>query len=146
MPILGEECLSSHSVKQLYDLVIDVEQYPEFLPWCSDAKVVEKNKTEVIADLVINFKAFKESYRSRITLAPPKNGKARIDVGLISGPFKRLENHWSFEDVGNQTKIRFYIDFEFKSALMETLIGMVFSVACKKMVKAFEDRANDLYG
>ncbi len=145
MPILEEEYFSNHSVEQLYNLVIDIERYPEFLPWCSSAEIIEESSSELIADLIINFKAFTEHYRSRVSLTPPKNGKAKVDVDLISGPFKNLENYWSFEARGDQTKISFYINFEFKSQLFEKLIGMVFSIACQKMVQAFEARAKELY-
>ncbi len=138
---------SEYSVEQLYQLVVDIEQYPEFLPWCSAARVLEETDHYIVADLIISFKAFTEHYRSQVALTPPKKGKAAVEVSLISGPFKRLNNNWKFETLKNGgTLIEFYIDFEFKSALLQKLIGLLFNKACQKMVASFEARAKDLFG
>lgn len=146
MPAFTEEYTSKHSIDELYALIIDIEHYPEFLPWCSGAQIIEKEEQKIIADLDISFSLFHESYRSLVNLTPPEAGKAMVDVSLISGPFKKLDNHWKLEEFDNGTKMYFYVDFEFKSALLDTLAGSVFSIACQKMVKAFEDRAEAVYG
>lgn len=146
MPAFTEEHISKHTVDELYSLVVDIESYPEFLPWCSGASVVEREDKKIIADLDISFAIFHESYRSCVNLIPPAEGKAMVDVSLISGPFKRLENHWKFEEFEGGTKMYFYVDFEFKSALLDSLAGSVFSMACQKMVNAFEGRAEAIYG
>lgn len=139
---------SKYSVEQLYQLVADVEQYPEFLPWCSNARVLEESDHLIIADLIIAYKIFSEHYRSKVELTPPLKGKAEIHVSMISGPFKFLRNHWSFKSLKNkkQTEISFFIEFQFKSTLLEKLIGLMFNKACQKMVSAFETRADQLYG
>lgn len=139
---------SKYSIEQLYQLVCDIEQYPEFLPWCSAARIIEESDDLIIADLIISYKAFSEHYRSKVELSPQKKGKAEIHVSMISGPFKYLHNHWKFKTSksNNGTEIDFSIDFAFKSSLLETLIGIMFNKAAQKMVSAFENRANTLYG
>jgi coenzyme Q-binding protein COQ10 len=145
MPKLEEEFFSHHSAEQIYNIVIDIEKYPEFLPWCSDAEVISRTENEIIADLTINFQGFKESYRSKVELSPPSEGVAGVNVVMISGPFTHLHNIWKIEEIDEGVKISFFIDFEFKSFLLGKIMGAFFSVACHKMVKAFEDRANELY-
>lgn len=142
---LEEEFFSYHTIDQLYALVVDIESYPEFLPWCSAAHIASRSDLEIIADLVISFKVFTEKYTSKVTLTPPKNGKARVDVITISGPFEHMENHWKFETIGDKTKINFYVEFDFKSPLLDKLMGAFLSVAYHKMIEAFEARAKDLY-
>jgi coenzyme Q-binding protein COQ10 len=138
---------SEFSVEQLYQLVVDIEKYPEFLPWCSAARVLEETDHYIVADLIISFKAFTEHYRSQVDISPPKGGKASVEVSLISGPFKHLNNNWKFKSLKNGgTLIEFYIDFEFKSALLQKLIGLLFNRACQKMVDSFEARAKELFG
>jgi coenzyme Q-binding protein COQ10 len=138
---------SQYKIEQIYELITDVEKYPEFLPWCKNAQIVEESKNSFIADLIISFKVFTEHYRSQVTLKPPKHGKASVDVNLIYGPFKELSNLWKLKsNKKGGTDIDFYISFEFKSALLEKLIGLLFSKACQKMVAAFEQRADQKFG
>lgn len=147
MPKFHQIYTSKHSVNSLYELVADVESYADFLPWCSASRVVDDAGEYVIADLVISFKAFTEHYRSRVDFVPPSNAMpSEIKVSLVSGPFKFLVNNWKFLEVNGETNIDFYIDFEFKSKMLEALIGGLFEKACHKMVKAFEQRADELYG
>ena len=146
MPVLDYKHVSKYPIELIYQLIVDVEKYPEFLPWCSAAKVKEKKSNHFIADLDITFKIISESYCSRVELKPPKNGHAEINVSLISGPFKRLHNNWKLRKVeNNQTEIEFFIDFEFKSSLLDKLISLMFYKACEKMLNAFEARANSLF-
>ncbi|MDF3048094.1 MAG: putative oligoketide cyclase/dehydratase [Candidatus Midichloriaceae bacterium] len=145
MPKLEEEFFSHHSVEEIYNIVIDIERYPEFLPWCSDAHIISRTENEIVADLTISFQGLKESYRSKVMLSPPNEGSAEVNVVMISGPFTYLQNIWKIVDIDGSTKISFFIDFEFKSFLLGKIMGAFFSVACHKMVKAFEDRANELY-
>ena len=128
--------------EQLFGLVADVERYPEFLPWCLGARVLERRGNVMTADLVIGFKLIRERFRSRVELAEPE----RIDVTFISGPLKRLENQWLFSPrAGGGTVVDFYIDYEFRSRLLQSLIGALFADATHRMVGAFEARAAALY-
>lgn len=144
MPKFEYQYQSEYSIEQIYDLVLDVERYPEFLPWCSAALVIEGERADFIADLVIHYKAFTEHYRSQV-IGNIGCDKAEIRVELVQGPFKHLHNLWVLEKQKNGANIRFFIDFEFKSSLLEVLLGAFFENACKKMVSAFEKRADDLY-
>jgi coenzyme Q-binding protein COQ10 len=134
--------VSTHTPEQLFDLVIDVEQYPEFLPWCRAARVLKQNDTEMEAELVISFKHWTESYVSKITLNKPHT----IHVEMLRGPFKHLVNHWKLNKHKEGTEIDFMVDFEFRSNLLNKLIGALFTRATEKMVDAFETRADELYG
>ena len=146
MPLLDYKHISQYPIDLIYQLIIDVEKYPEFLPWCSAAKIRERGASYFIADVDITFKIMSESYCSKVELKSPKNGKAEVNVSLISGPFKKLHNVWklrTFKD--NQTEIEFFIDFEFKSSLLDKLTSLMFYKACEKMLNAFEARANCLF-
>jgi coenzyme Q-binding protein COQ10 len=146
MPILDYKLISKYPIELIYQMIVDVEKYPEFLPWCQAAKILEKKRNYFIADLLITFKIISESYCSRVDLKSPKNGKAEINVSLISGPFKKLQNNWKLRKIRkNQTEIEFYIDFEFKSSLLDKLISLMFYKACERMLNAFEARANTLF-
>lgn len=147
MPRFEYQHISSHPLNKLYELIRDVESYPEFLPWCKNAKILEEGKNFFVADLIITFKVFTERYRSRVNLIDPDNGKAQINVSLIHGPFKHLNSCWHLSVTkNNQTKVRFMVDFEFKSILLEKLIGLMFTKACEKMINVFEKRAEELFG
>ena len=125
------------------DIIMDVEKYPEFLPWCNKAKIIEKNDNFLTAELFIVFKGFEESYVSKILTSHEKD-TYYIEVVAISGPFKLLKNIWSIKHLENGAKVDFSIDFAFKSRILDILIGMVFSIATEKMIEAFEDRADQL--
>lgn len=127
---------------QLYALVADIERYPEFLPWCVAARIRSRSEELVVADLVIGFKMIRERFTSRVTLSPPD----RIDVAYAEGPFKHLDNHWVFLPHPQGCEIDFHVEFEFRSALLERLIGVLFDEAVRRMVAAFETRARALYG
>jgi coenzyme Q-binding protein COQ10 len=144
MPTHAEKRDLPYSRAQLFDLVADVEKYPEFLPWCVGSRVRSSEENVIIADLVIGYKLFRERFTSKVTLDKP----ARIDVAYTNGPFRYLDNHWVFDEAadGKSCAIDFYVDFEFRSKLMQKMIGVVFNEAVKRMVQAFENRAHDLYG
>ena len=145
MPTHAEKRVLSCSPRQLYDLVADIERYPEFLPWCIAARV-RKHETDsklITADMVIGFKVFRERFTSRARLDP--DGR-RIDVAYEQGPFKYLNNHWVFEDHPRGCTIDFYVDFAFRSRILQKLIEPLFSEAVRRMVSAFETRARALYG
>ena len=143
MPTHAEQRHLPYSQKQLFDLVAAVDRYPEFLPWCSACRITGRDGQTFHADLVVRFKVFQERFASRVTLHP----HSLIDVEYINGPFRYLNNHWRFieaEDGGSV--IDFYVDFEFRSRMLQKLIGMLFNEAVSRMVGAFETRARQLYG
>ncbi len=143
MPTHAEKRVLPYTKEQLFDLVIDVGRYPEFLPWCLGCRVRKREEGLVVADMIIGFKVFRESFTSRVSHRRPE----RIDVTYTDGPFKYLNNHWIFNDLGDgSTEIDFYVDFEFRSRILQAAIGAVFNEAVKKMIAAFEARANDLHG
>ncbi len=142
MPTHAEQRVLPYTPAQLFALVADVERYPEFLPWCVGARIRERTPDTVVADLVIGFKLIRERFTSRVTLDPPR----RIDVTYTEGPFRYLNNHWEFTPVAGGCRIDFFVEFEFKSRLLQRVIEVVFGEAVRRMVGAFEKRARDLYG
>lgn len=147
MPTHSDSRHLPYSPQQMYDLVADVARYPEFLPWCAAARVrrtlPEGDKTVMEADLVISFKVFREKFGSRVTLWPEH---ARIDTEYLDGPFRHLKSHWTFAAAEGGCEVAFFVDFEFRNAMLQTVIGVVFNEAMHRIVRAFEDRARALYG
>lgn len=145
MPTHAERRVLPYTPQQLYELVADVERYPEFLPWCIGARVRRRESNLVVADLIIGFKMFRERFTSTVKLSP--DGPApRIDVSYADGPFKYLNNHWIFTPLPQGCEIDFFVDFEFKSRLLQRAIELLFNEAVRRMVAAFEARAAALYG
>ena len=142
MPTHAEQRVLPYTPEQLFALVADIERYPEFLPWCVGARITERRADLIVADLIIGFRVFRERFTSRVSLDRPR----RIDVAYADGPFRYLNNHWVFEDVPRGCRIDFFVDFEFKSRLMQKVIEVLFSEAVRRMVGAFERRARHLYG
>ena len=143
MPTHAEKKLLPYSREQLFDLVADIERYPEFLPWCVGARIRERNGDEILGDLMIGYKMVRERFTSRVVLKRPN----RIDVSYSEGPFKYLTNHWLFiEQADGTCLIDFFVDFEFRSRLLQKLVVVLFNEAVKRMVSAFEARAHALYG
>jgi coenzyme Q-binding protein COQ10 len=143
MPTHAERRLLPYTPEQLFDLVADVERYPEFLPWCLGARVRERTADTITADLLIGFRLVRERFTSRVVLERPR----RIDVSYTEGPFRYLNNHWEFIPQPDGTcLIDFYVDFEFRSRMLQKVIELLFNEAVKRMVGAFEGRARQLYG
>ena len=142
MPGIRETRRLPYSAEQMFDLVADVGRYPEFLPWCVGARVISRDEGKLIADLTIGFKMFRETFRSRVTLERPDH----IHVAYETGPFRYLNNHWRFRPVPQGTEVDFFVDFEFRSRILQLAIGVVFNEAVRLMVRAFERRAMALYG
>jgi coenzyme Q-binding protein COQ10 len=143
MPTHSEWRHLDHTPQQLFDLVTDIEKYPEFLPWCVAARIRKRDDDVILADLVIGYKMFRERFTSQVSLSGP----GLIDVAYSEGPFKYLNNHWIFEEgVDGGCDIDFFVEFELRSRLLEKIIGVVFNEAIQRMVSAFERRADDLYG
>jgi coenzyme Q-binding protein COQ10 len=142
MPTHAEQRVLPYTPEQLFALVADIERYPEFLPWCVGARIKERRADLIVADLIIGFRMFRERFTSRVSLDRPR----RIDVAYADGPFRYLNNHWVFEKVPGGCRIDFFVDFEFKSRLLQKVIELLFGEAVRRMVGAFEKRARDLYG
>ena len=139
----AEQRLLPYSPEQLFGLVADIERYPEFLPWCIGARIRSRGPAQVKADLAIGFKMYRERFTSVVDLAGP----SRIDVTYSEGPFRYLHNHWKFDPgPSGGCVVDFYVDFEFKSKMLQRLIEALFSEAVRRMVAAFEGRARQLYG
>ncbi|GLQ34331.1 ubiquinone-binding protein [Amylibacter marinus] len=147
MPTHSEIRNMPYSAQQMFDLIADVRSYPDFLPWCAAARMRgqrhQGDSTILDADLVIAFKVFRERFGSRVTLHPMDQ---TIDVEYLDGPFRYLNNHWKFSDIDGGCEVDFHVDFEFKSKILQGLIGVVFNEAMQRIVSAFETRAAELYG
>ena len=147
MPAHKERRQVAHPPQKLFELVSDIESYPEFLPWCSGVRIRERGHAGeeeiLIADLLVSYKMFRERFRSKVTLDPVAR---TVDVDYVSGPFKQLYNHWRFEPHEGGTLVDFAVDFEFKSRMMERMISGMFDRAVHKIVTAFFERADELYG
>ena len=150
MPTFTTKRRVRHSASDMFDLVADVDRYPEFVPMCSDLKVRQRTPgagegTEVIvADMTVSFKLVRETFRSRVTLDRPK---LKILVEYLQGPFSRMQNRWSFVPTGETScDVEFFIDYEFKSRMLGMLIGSMFDVAFRRFASAFEQRADKVYG
>ena len=143
----SEEKILPHSPDQMFALVADVAQYPQFLPWTAAARIRSRRPIPggelMEADLVISFKLFREKFGSRVTLLP---GEGRILTEYIDGPFRHLKSEWRFLPDPAGCKVAFEVDFEFRNAILAGVIGLVFNEAMTRVVRAFETRAKALYG
>ena len=143
MPIHRETRILPYTPEQVFDLVADVERYPEFLPWCLACRIRNReSETSFTADLVVGFKMVREQFTSKVTLDRARS----ILVEYLQGPFEHLRNEWKFSAAPEGTKVEFFLSFEFRSRLLQSLIGMLFEEAVRRMVGAFEGRAARLYG
>ncbi len=147
MPTHSETKFLPYTADQMYDLVADVASYPQFLPWCAAARIrrrVPQGTEELMeADLVISFKVFRERFGSRVVLKPETR---QIDTEYIDGPFKYMKSTWSFAEAEGGCEVSFFVDFEFRNAILQGIIGVVFNEAMQRIVRAFERRAAELYG
>ena len=146
MPRASVRRLIECDKKQLIDLVLDIEKYPTFVPYCIDAKVYEKNDTgdfvTIIADLTIGKGPFKDTYKSNVKFNKKNNS---IYVTNINGPLKHLDNKWTFEDHLEGTEIYFDVDFEIKNKFLNILMTTSFQYGLDKIADAFQKRANQLF-
>jgi len=142
MPSYAERTLVPYRPDQLFDLVADVGEYPQFLPWCAGARVRSRSESLLIADLTIAFGPFHQSFTSRVTLERPR----RIHVTYENGPFRYLKNEWTFLPDPRGCRVDFFVAFEFRNLILQKAIGLVFGEAVRRMVKAFRRRAAEVYG
>jgi coenzyme Q-binding protein COQ10 len=137
-----------HKPAEMFSLVADVESYPEFLPLCEDLRIIRRVQSgegveTLVANMSVGYKAIKESFTTRVTLDEPR---LRIQVEYVDGPFKYLENRWSFHATPTGCDVEFYINYEFKSFALSLLMGTVFEKAFRKFTEAFELRADQVFG
>ncbi|MER2520278.1 MAG: type II toxin-antitoxin system RatA family toxin [Bdellovibrionales bacterium] len=143
MPSHSETRILPYTPSQLFDLVIAIERYPEFLPWCRRTRIRERSDGKIVSDMEIGYKLLSENFTSLVTAKRPR----KIVVEYVSGPLSRLSNAWEFEPSGKTAcKLSFTVDFEFRSPLMRVAMEMFFDKALSRMVTAFEARAKEIYG
>jgi coenzyme Q-binding protein COQ10 len=138
----------AHSPEDMFALVADVEQYPQFLPMCEALSVRSRREREgitlLVADMTVGYKAIRETFTSQVVLRPDKN---LIDVRYVDGPFRHLENRWTFEAAEDGgCLVHFHIEYEFKSRILGAVMGAMFDRAFRKFAEAFEKRADEIYG
>jgi len=153
MPSFKTTQIVSFTAQQMFDLVADIQAYPQFLPLCEDLKIRERNSTaeglpQLIADMTCGYKAIRETFTSRVTLDQPNQ---RILVEYIDGPFSHLRNQWRFEQSPPSyepggSAVHFDIDYAFKSPMLGLLVGSMFYHAFRRFLVAFESRATQVYG
>ncbi len=143
MPGIHEVHALSYTAEQMFDLVADVARYPEFLPWIVATRVRSNSETEMVADMLVGFKSIREKFTSKVTKDRPN----AITVHYLDGPLRDLDNRWIFTSLGQGgCELDFCVDFTFKNVMFEALAGQYFERAFRKMVAAFETRAEELYG
>jgi coenzyme Q-binding protein COQ10 len=140
-----------HSAADMFDLVADVEAYPKFLPLCQGLRVRRRSTDDagrqvIVADMEVGYRAIRETFTSRVTL---ERSSLSILVEYVDGPFRHLENRWTFRDEDKETPscaVEFFIDYEFRSRTLGLLMGSIFDTAFRKFAEAFEKRADFVYG
>ena len=142
MPGIREIRRLPYTAEQMFDLVADVGRYAEFLPWVVGTRVRSDSETEMIADLLVGFNALREKFTSRVE----KNRPHEIEVHYLDGPMRDLDNVWKFTTTPEGCEVYFSVSFSFRNAVFEALAGQYFDRAFRKMVSAFEKRAQQLYG
>jgi coenzyme Q-binding protein COQ10 len=149
MPRFSNKRRVNHTAPQMFDLVADMERYPEFVPLCQSLKIRQRTPRPdgsevVIADMTVSFKLVKEMFTTEVTLDRPN---LRINVRYLRGPFSSLDNHWTFEPRSeNACDVGFFIAYEFKSRMLAILMGSMFDAAFARFSAAFEKRADKVYG
>jgi coenzyme Q-binding protein COQ10 len=142
----AERRFVGHAPMQMFDLVTDVERYPEFLPWCNAARIRRREGSDIIAELAIGLGPFHERFVSRVVLAPDAPGGPRIETTGTEGPFRLLTSRWIFQPQDSGTMVDFELEFDFRSRLLQHAVSVLFAEAVRRMVSAFESRAAKLYG
>ena len=149
MPQFSSKRRVPHSAGDMFDLVADVETYPQFVPLCQSLRVRSRTpKGQVpeilVADMTVAYKLIRETFTSRVTLDRPA---LTILVEYLDGPFSRMENRWTFRELNaNGCEVEFFIDYEFRSRILAMLMGAMFDAAFRRFAAAFEKRADQVYG
>lgn len=143
MPAHQEKRIVPWSSEQLFELVMDIEKYPEFLPWCADAAILGRGRDHLEADVIIGYKLLRERFSSRVRFIKGRE----IEVEYLKGPMRHLHNKWLFRDLkAGQCEVDFYVDFSLKTRVFERIVDQFFQIALVRMINAFEMRALQLYG
>jgi ribosome-associated toxin RatA of RatAB toxin-antitoxin module len=143
MPTINKELLVPYSASAMYNLVNDIEKYPEFLPWCKSATIITKSAEEVTAELSLSYAAFSQSFTTRNTLVVD----SKIIMQLVRGPLKHLQGEWQFIDINQHgSKVLFNLSFEVENSFLGLAIGKVFSGIASELVDHFYKRAKHVYG
>ncbi len=143
MPLVEKSALVPYSVQQMYELVTNIDQYPDFLPWCSGAVVLQKTADSVTAKLDISFKGIRQSF----TTCNTHKSTSLIEMRLVEGPFKRLTGRWQFLPLQDKAcKVCLFLEYEFSNLLLDKLIGPVFGIVSSSLVDSFIERAQAIYG
>jgi coenzyme Q-binding protein COQ10 len=150
LPLFRDERRVRHNAAEMFDLVADVERYPEFVPLCKGLKIRSRKaesegRETLVADMTVGYKLIHETFTSRVLLDKPR---LKVAVRYIDGPFSRLENVWTFKDEAESeaSRVCFFIDYEFRSRTLGALMGSMFDAAFRKFAAAFEQRADAVYG
>jgi len=149
MPEFSTKRRVRHSAANMFDLVADVEKYPRFVPLCAALKVKSRAAmgdgiAVLVADMTVAYKMIRQTFTSRVTLDRPG---LKIVVEYLNGPFKRMQNRWTFHpEPDNTCEVEFYIDYEFRSRALAMLMGAMFDTAFRKFAAAFATRADEVYG
>lgn len=142
MPKITRNALVSHTPEHMFELVNDFARYPDFLPWCAGARVLSHSETEIVGELVIQKGRLRQQFATKNTLTPFQ----RIELSLVSGPFKSLSGAWEFQSAGDHgCRVSLSLEFEFSNRLIAMAIGAVFSQIVGSLVDAFCARADQLY-
>ena len=132
--------------KQLVEMVLDIEKYPEFVPWCIEGKVHDKNESEDLisfnGDLKVGKSLLNETFFSQVLYYKEKD---KIIVSNLNGPLKYLKNEWTFKEINNATQLEFFIDFELNNPILNAIMKKSFQLGLNKIAKSFEERATKLY-
>ncbi|MDZ3830917.1 MAG: type II toxin-antitoxin system RatA family toxin [Sphingopyxis sp.] len=143
MPRHHESRVLPYSDEQMFALVTDIARYPEFLPWIIALRVRSDSEHEAVADMIVGFKGLRESFSCRVHKQRP----CEVVVSYIDGPMRHLSNEWRFEPLAEGgCRVDFMVDFSFRNRMFEVLAGQMFDKALRKMIAAFEARADILYG
>jgi coenzyme Q-binding protein COQ10 len=149
MPAFSSSRTVAHSAADMFDLVADVERYPEFVPLCQSLRIKRRTKSDegvevLVADMTVAYKLIRETFTSRVTLDRPR---LVIHVEYLDGPFSRLDNRWEFHALGERrSEVKFHISYEFRSRALGLVMGAMFDAAFRRFADAFEARADAIYG
>ena len=142
MKVSKQEVIINHPAKSIYEIVLDIEKYPEFIPWCSTVRIRSKTKKNIIADLLVNYKYFQKTFTSDVRF---DSNNLIINIIYIEGPLKNLQNQWKFEKVEDKkTKVHFKIKFKFKNVIYQKITELFFDLIENKMIQSFKKRADEI--